>query len=156
MKASQKCFNIIKEFEGCKLAAYLCPAGKWTIGYGSTFYGDGTPVGKNRTLPTELAALELLKVTIVQFEKDVTSLVKVPITQNQFDALVSFAYNCGSDIDKDDIAEGLGDSTLLKKLNFGDYAGAAAEFHKWNKSGGKVSNGLIRRRKAEAELFLTP
>lgn len=154
MKTGERGLALIKEFEGCKLSAYQCPAGKWTIGYGSTFYGDGTPVGKGRTLPTKLAALELLKVTLVQFEKDVNSLVKVPITQNQFDALISFAYNLGSDIDKDDIAEGLGDSTLLKKLNNRDYFGAAAEFHKWNKESGKVSNGLVRRRKAESELFL--
>jgi len=156
MKTGERGLALIKEFEGCKLSAYQCPAGKWTIGYGSTFYGDGTPVGKGRTLPSELAALELLKVTLVQFEKDVNSLVKVPITQNQFDALISFAYNLGSDIDKDDIAEGLGDSTLLKKLNDRDYFGAAAEFHKWNKAGGKPLAGLTRRRNAEAELFLTP
>ncbi len=154
MKTGERGLALIKEFEGCKLSAYQCPAGKWTIGYGSTFYGDGTPVGKGRTLPTELAALELLKVTLVQFEKDVNSLVKVPITQNQFDALISFAYNLGSDIDKDDIAEGLGDSTLLKKLNNRDYFGAAAEFHKWDKAGGKPLAGLTRRRKAESELFL--
>ena len=154
MKTGERGLALIKEFEGCKLSAYQCPAGIWTIGYGSTRYGDGTPVSKGRTLPTELAALELLKVTLVQFEKDVNSLVKVPITQNQFDALISFAYNLGSDIDKDDIAEGLGDSTLLKKLNNRDYFGAAAEFHKWNKAGGKPLAGLTRRRKAEAELFL--
>ena len=156
MKTGERGLALIKEFEGCKLSAYQCPAGIWTIGYGSTRYGDGTPVGKGRTLPSELAALELLKVTLVQFEKDVNSLVKVPITQNQFDALISFAYNLGSDIDKDDIAEGLGDSTLLKKLNDRDYFGAAAEFHKWNKAGGKSLAGLTRRRNAEAELFLTP
>jgi lysozyme len=155
MKIGQRGLDLIKEFEGCKLKAYQCPAGVWTIGIGSTHYGDGTPVTKNRTLPNEGAALALLAATIGQYEKDVTSLVKVPINQNQFDALVSFAYNLGSDIDKDDIAEGLGDSTLLKKLNAGDYTGAANEFKKWNKSSGKSLAGLTRRREAESELFLS-
>ena len=155
MKIGEKGLALIKEFEGCKLQSYKCPAGVWTIGIGSTRYADGTPVKANQALPGEAAAMALLKDTITQYELDVTSLVKVPITQNQFDALVSFAYNFGSDIDKDDIAEGLGDSTLLKKLNVGDYAGAAKEFHKWNKSGGKPLAGLTRRRNAEAELFLS-
>jgi len=76
-----------------------------------------------------------------------------PTTQGQFDAMVSFAYNVGLDIDDDEIAEGLGDSTLLKKHLRGDYAGAKAEFAKWNKSKGKVLAGLTRRRAAEAALY---
>jgi len=86
-------------------------------------------------------------------ERDVRSLVKVTVNQNQFDALVCFAFNVGSDIDADSIAEGLGDSTLLKKLNAGDYAGAANEFTKWCRNDGKKMLGLYRRRMAEKLLF---
>jgi lysozyme len=148
MKASQKCFNIIKEFEGCKLAAYLCPAGKWTIGYGSTFYGDGTPVTKNRTLPTEKAAIALLAATIGQYEKAVNN-VGVELTQNEFDALVCLCYNIG--------AGNFEKSTLVKMLKAGNpKSEVAAQFLRWNKAGGKELAGLTRRRSAELELFLMP
>ena len=83
----------------------------------------------------------------------VNSLIKVPATQGQFDALVSFAYNVGLDIDEDTLAEGLGDSTLLRKFNAKDYAGCAAEFPKWNKAGGVVLNGLTKRRAGERAMF---
>ena len=88
-----------------------------------------------------------------QFERDVMSLVSSPMTQGQFDALVSFAYNCGSDIDADTKAEGLGDSTLLKKFNARDLDGTEIEWMKWVSPGSNVENGLRRRRKAELELF---
>jgi lysozyme len=91
---------------------------------------------------------------IWNFEEEVNYLLRVPVTQNQFDALVSFAYNVGSDIDTDTLAEGLGDSTLLKYLNAGNLGAAADEFPKWNKAKGKILPGLTRRRKAERELFL--
>ncbi|EDH9820259.1 TPA_asm: lysozyme, partial [Salmonella enterica subsp. enterica serovar Typhimurium] len=84
---------------------------------------------------------------LVGYENDVSRLVKVKLTQGQFDALVSFAYNLG--------ARTLSSSTLLRKLNSGDYAGAADEFLRWNKAGGKVLNGLTRRREAERALFLS-
>ena len=89
-------------------------------------------------------------------EEIVNNLLKTTVTQNQFNALVSFAYNVGSDIDADDIPEGLGDSTLLKKVNKNpNDLSIMAEFLKWNKSNGKVSNGLVKRRKLEAKLYFT-
>lgn len=154
MKISNNGLSLIKTFEGLELEAYPDPGtggAPWTIGYGHT----GSDVRKGLVW-TDAQADKALAQDVAQFERDVTSLVKVQINQNQFDALVSFAYNCGSDIDSDDIAEGLGDSTLLKKLNAGDYDGAANEFPKWNKSGGKVMSGLTKRRAAERSLFLTP
>ena len=149
MKISQNCIDLIRHFEGCKLVAYKCPADVWTIGYGHT-----QGVYEGMTI-TQGQADEMLRQEIARFERDVDGLIKIPSPlQCQFDALVSFAYNVGSDIDSDSIAEGLGDSTLLKKLNAGDIAGAAAEFPKWNRAGGKVSNGLIKRREAERRMFL--
>jgi lysozyme len=146
---------LIKEFEGLRLVAYLCTGKRWTIGYGTTVYADGTMVQEGDTC-TKSDAEAFLVTDVRHFAADVRSLVKVPVTNNQFCALVSFAYNVGSDIDADKIAEGLGDSTLLKKLNAGDIKGAADEFPKWNKSGGFVTPGLVRRREAERKLFLTP
>lgn len=89
----------------------------------------------------------LLKTGLVSYENDVLKIVKAKLTQGQFDALVSFAYNVGS--------RALSTSTLLKKLNAGDIKGAADEFLRWNKAGGKVMNGLTRRREAERALFLS-
>ncbi|MDX7778305.1 lysozyme [Aeromonas hydrophila] len=139
-------------FESCKLQAYPDPGSKngepWTIGWGHT-----GPEVKRGLVWTQQQADDTFLVDIACFERDVTNLVKVPLTQGQFDALVLFAYNVGSDIDADTIAEGLGDSTLLRKLNAGDYEGAALEFRKWNKNDGKVMRGLTRRRAAEECLF---
>lgn len=149
MKISQNCIDMIRHFEGCKLVAYKCPADVWTIGYGHT-----QGVHEGMTI-TQAQADDMLRQEIARFEREVESLIKIPSPlQCQFDALVSFAYNVGSDIDSDNLAEGLGDSTLLKKFNAGDIAGAAAEFPKWNRAGGKVSNGLINRRNAERRMFL--
>jgi lysozyme len=149
MRVSQDGIDLIKSFEGCKLEAYKCPAGVWTIGYGST--GAHVKEGMSITLAD---AERMLVNDLDRFERDVTWLAKVPLKQCQFDALVSFAYNVGSDIDSDAIAEGLGDSTLMRKLNSGDVSGSAEEFKKWNKAGGKVLSGLTRRREAERLLFL--
>lgn len=154
MKLSNNGKKLIKSFEKLELIAYPDPGtggAPWTIGWGHT--GPEVVPGLVWTPAQADAAFDR---DVAQFERDVTSLVKVPVNQNQFDALVSFAFNTGSDIDADTIAEGLGDSTLLKKLNAGDYDGAANEFLKWNKSGGRVMNGLTRRRNAERTLFLTP
>lgn len=150
MKISKAGLELIKKWEGCKLTAYLCSAGVLTIGYGHT----GSDVYKGMKI-TQAQADAFLQSDVIRFEKDVTSLVKVPVTQNQFDALVCFAFNLGSDIDADTIAEGLGDSTLLRKVNSKDFVGAAAEFVKWNKAGGKVLNGLTSRRIDESKLFLS-
>jgi lysozyme len=148
MKTGVRGLALIKEFEGCKLKAYQCPAGVWTIGIGSTHYGDGTPVTKNRTLPNEGAAMALLAATIGQYEKAVNAM-GVELTQNEFDALVCLCYNIG--------AGNFFKSTLVKMLKAGDdKAEIAQQFLRWDKSGGKPLAGLTRRRNAEAELFLTP
>ncbi|ELY5938888.1 lysozyme [Cronobacter malonaticus] len=146
MQTSEKGLALIKEFESCQLKAYRCPAGVWTIGYGWTQPVDGKPIsaGMEIDMPT---AERLLKSGLVGYENDVMKLVRVKLSQAQFDALVSFTYNVGS--------RNFSTSTLLKKLNAGDYVGAADEFLRWNKSRGKVLNGLVRRRAAERELFLS-
>lgn len=147
MKLGQAGLNLIKEFEGLYLTAYKCPAGVWTIGFGTTGKVDGKAIGKGMKITKEKAE-QLLRKDVEQFEQSVDNLVKVPINQNQFDALVSFAYNVGSGA--------LKGSTLLKKLNQKNYQGAADEFLKWNKAGGKILAGLRRRREAERKLFLKP
>lgn len=146
MQTSEKGIALIKEFEGCKLTAYQDSVGVWTIGYGWTQPVDGKPIRAGMTIKQETAE-RLLKTGLVSYESDVSRLVKVDLTQGQFDALVSFTYNLG--------ARSLSTSTLLRKLNGGDYAGAADEFLRWNKAGGKVLNGLTRRREAERALFLS-
>jgi len=157
-KLNQATIDLIKEFEGLRLEAYPDPRPNnpiWTIGYGTIRYPNGTPVKKGDKI-TQAQAEEYLRKDLENFITDVEKLLKVTLNDNQFGALVSFAYNVGSDIDSDTIAEGLGDSTLLKKLNAGDFAGALAEFPKWNKAEGKVLPGLTRRRLAEQKLFSTP
>ncbi|HCT5190022.1 lysozyme [Enterobacter cloacae] len=145
MQTSDKGISLIKQFEGCKLTAYQDSVGVWTIGYGWTQPVDGKPIRAGMTIKQETAE-RLLKTGLVSYESDVSRLVKVGLTQGQFDALVSFTYNLG--------ARSLSTSTLLRKFNAGDYAGAADEFLRWNKAGGKVLNGLTRRREAERALFL--
>jgi lysozyme len=112
----------------------------WTIGWGCT---KGITEGM---IWTKAKAEQELRKEVRRHTVDIDELVTVPLTQNQYDALASFQYNTG----------GLAKSTLLKKLNKEDYAGAAAEFAKWNKAGGKVWPGLVTRRAKEAELFLKP
>ncbi|QNQ23523.1 lysozyme [Enterobacter roggenkampii] len=146
MQTSDKGIALIKQFEGCKLTAYQDSVGVWTIGYGWTQPVDGKPIRAGMTIKQETAE-RLLKTGLVRYESDVSRLVKVGMTQGQFDALVSFTYNLG--------ARSLSTSTLLRKLNTGDYAGAADEFLRWNKAGGKALNGLTRRREAERALFLS-
>lgn len=155
MQLSQTGIDMIQFFEGLELKAYLCSAGKPTIGYGHT--GPDVKLGM---VITKQRADELFRQDIKKFEKEVASLLQVPVTQNQFDALVSFAFNVGSDIDADTIAEGLGDSTLLKLVNRKDWEGAAKEFLKWNKARNPKTKklepvaGLTKRRRAEHLLFL--
>lgn len=146
MQTSDKGIALIKQFEGCKLTAYQDSVGIWTIGYGWTQPVDGKPIRAGMTIKQETAE-RLLKTGLVSYESDVSRLVKVGLTQGQFDALVSFTYNLG--------VRSLSTSALLRKLNAGDYAGAADEFLRWNKAGGKVLNGLTRRREAERALFLS-
>lgn len=139
MRTSQKGIDLIKKFEGCRLEAYKCPAGIWTIGYGHT---KGV---KDGMIITQEQAEEFLREDLRIFEQTVESCVKVPLSQNQFDALVSFCYNCGSGA--------LRTSTLLRLLNEGNYSSAADQFLRWNKAGGKVLVGLTRRREEEREMF---
>jgi GH24 family phage-related lysozyme (muramidase) len=139
MKISNRGVELIKQFEGCRLKAYKCPAGVWTIGYGHT-----KGVYEGQTI-TNAQATTYLKNDVIKFEKAVNDLVKVRITQNMFDALVSFAYNLGPGA--------LKNSTLLKSLNCEDYVKASLEFAKWNKAGGKVLSGLVKRRSLEKKLF---
>lgn len=140
---NHKAIELIKKFEGCKLKAYLCPANVPTLGYGHT---DGVKLGD---VITEAEAERLLINDLMQLEAQVKRLLTKPVTDNQLGALVSFAYNVG--------VGNLKSSTILKKVNSGDYL-AADEFLKWNKAtvNGKktVLSGLTNRRKAERELFL--
>lgn len=140
MKISSRGIDLIKKYEGLRLDAYLCPAGVWTIGYGTT---KGVKKGDKIT---QQAAEKLLADDLTKFEIGVTCPVTVPLSQNQFDALVSFAYNVG--------LGALRSSTLLRLLNAGDYKGAADQFRRWNKAGGKELAGLTRRRADEAALFM--
>ena len=139
MEISQEGLSLIKKFEGCELEAYKCAAGVWTIGYGST---NGVEEGME--ISQERADMLLLE-DVEVFEEAVNKLVEVPLEQNQFDALVSWTFNLGS--------TNLKNSTLLKVLNDKDYEGVPAQIKRWNKAGGKVLQGLIRRREAEALLF---
>ena len=140
MQTSQKGIDLIKQFEGCRLLAYKCPAGVWTIGYGHTY---GVKSGQKIS---QKQAEEFLKEDLKSFEAAVSKYVKVNLTQSQFDALVSFSFNVGS--------EALRTSTLLKLLNQGKYEEAAEQFDRWVFASFKKLDGLVRRRKAEKELFL--
>jgi lysozyme len=145
MTTSDRGIELIQKFEGFRDDAYICPAGKPTIGFGTTQYGEGRPV-KIGDKVTYDQAVELLKADVVHFENCIRKLVKVPLTQNRFDALVSFTYNLG--------CGALERSTLLKKLNVNpDDPAIRWEFHKWNKGGGHILEGLTRRRFAEADLY---
>jgi lysozyme len=147
-KISQGGIDLIKKFEGLKLKPYLCSAGVPTIGYGNTFYETGKKVTLNDPVITEKRAEELLAHLLVSFEKYVDSYCRDDISQNQFDALVSFAYNLGPN--------SLKASTLLKKVNANPSDPTIkAEFLKWTKAGGRVLKGLVLRREAEAALYFS-
>jgi len=145
MTTSQTGINLITSFEDLELKAYLCPAGVWTIGFGTTVYPDGTKVKKGDTCTAEQAKA-YFAYDLKRFENAVNSGLIIAANQNQFDALVSLTYNIGE--------KALKKSTLLAKLNKGDFAGAAEQFAVWNIGGGKVLKGLVRRRAAERDLFL--
>ena len=140
MKISNNGLDLVKHFEGLVLKAYKCPAGVWTIGYGHT--KDVQP-GDSWS---EDHADHMLEVEMEEYEKYINDLVEVELNQNQFDAMVSWVYNLG--------VGNLQSSTLLKVLNAGDYAGVPEQIMRWNKAGGKVLEGLTRRRQAEADLFV--
>jgi lysozyme len=133
--------NLVKHFEGLKLTRYYCPSGKLTIGYGHT--GKGTRKQKI-TIPE---AEKLLEQDLSVFQKVVTNNVKVPLTNSQFGALVSFSFNVGEGAFKK--------STVLKKLNSGNYKLASQEMLRWTRDSRKrILPGLVRRRAAEVKLFL--
>lgn len=132
--------DLIKKWEGLRLKAYKCPAGVWTIGYGHT--GDV----KKGDVITEHQAEAILDVDLDKFERGAENLLDVQVSDNEFAALVSFAFNLG--------VGALGRSTLLKLVNAGDKVGAGAQFMKWTYAAGKVVPGLVKRRAAERELFL--
>ena len=139
MTYSQDGLHLTEQFEGCKLEAYLDSVGVPTIGYGHT---HGVTLGMTCT---QEQAEEWLLEDVQAAVNAVNSMVRVPLTQQEFDALVDFTFNLGSG--------SLQHSTLLRLLNSGDYQGAAGEFEKWDKAGGKVLAGLLRRRQAEEEMF---
>lgn len=139
MKIGNKGLELIKHFEGCELEAYKCPAGVWTIGYGHT---KGVEEGD---VWSESHADHMLEVELEEYENYVNTAVEVPLSQNQFDALVSWVYNLGP--------TNFNSSTMLKVLNAGDYSEVGNQMLRWNKAGGKVLEGLTRRRQAEADLF---
>ena len=158
MKINQTGIDLIKSFEGLELNAYPDPATgnePVTIGYGTTIYPNGKKVRMGDKC-TEKQAYDYLVYDVNKFAEQVRPLIKKQLTDNQFSALVSFAYNVGPDIDADNIAEGLGDSTLLKKVNVNpNDVSIGSEFLKWNKANGKVMRGLTRRRAAESKLYFT-
>ena len=140
MSAKSIAIEIIKPFESCKLIAYLCPAGVWTIGWGAT----GPEIVKGLVWTQEQADNRLM-LDVVRFERGVKALVKVPLKDNQLGALISFAYNVG--------LGNLQASTLLRLLNSGHFKEASEQFLRWNKAGGKVLKGLTRRRQIEQGVF---
>lgn len=145
LKTSPQGLAIIKKFEGFRAKPYACPAGVATIGYGSTYYADGKPVKLTDAPVTEAQAQELLQATLAKYEACVNGAVKMPINQNQFDALVSFTYNVG--------CSAFRNSTMLHLFNQGYAPQAAAQFYRWTRGDGKVLAGLVSRRAAERALF---
>lgn len=159
MKISEAGIQLIKAFEGCHNTPYKCPAGLWTIGYGHVLYPDqarlktperalyGIKDEHNRTFEYDEID-SLLEKDLERYEAGVLRLCHASNDrQSHFDAIVSFAFNLG--------LGNLQSSTLRMKYNRGDYEGAADEFLKWNKCGGKALAGLTRRRSAERALFLS-
>lgn len=146
MEPSDNCLQIIRACEGFSAIPYRCPAGITTIGYGSTRYPDGRAVAMTDPAISQADADWMMRATLAaEYAPAVGRYVTVPLTQGQFDALVDFAYNAG--------AQNLRTSTLLRKLNAGDYQGAADEFARWVNGGGHELPGLVKRRALERDLF---
>lgn len=148
MKTNQRGIDLLKSYEGLRLKAYLCPAQIPTIGYGATTYEDGSKVTLKDTLITVQRAEDILKHHLRTFETAVDSSISASLNENQFSALVSLCYNIGPGNFKK--------STLVMLIEKGDLQGAADQFLVWNKGGGVILEGLLKRRKAERALFLTP
>ena len=140
MNISKEGLSLIKKFEGCEIEADLCPAGVWTIGFGHTKdVKEGDKINKEE-------ADYLLQEEMIEYESYINDFVEVPLNQNQFDALCSWVYNLGP--------TNLKNSTMLRVLNEEKYADVPQEIKRWNKAGGEVLDGLIKRREAEAKMFL--
>ena len=148
MKLDKSGYDLIKSFEGLSLKPYKCSAGIATIGYGNTYYENNVKVQMSDAVITKQRAEDLLKLNADRFAVKVSNIVHKPITQNQFNSLVSFAYNLGSGA--------LASSTLLKLVNINpNDAMIAKEFLKWNKAGGKPIQGLTNRRIKESAFYFT-
>lgn len=138
--------SLIKKYEGCKLTAYKCPAGVWTIGYGNTFYENGSTVKPGDKITQERADQLFRNILEKKFVEPIRKLIVSDINDNMFSAIVSFTYNVG--------IGNLKSSTLLKKVNANPYDQTISlEFKKWVKSAGKVLPGLVRRRESESDLY---
>ena len=150
MEISQEGVTLIKHYEGCpkdtdgNAVSYRCPANKPTIGYGSLKLIDGSPVKDNMSI-TMQEAEDLLTHELKQYQEYINDMVKVPLKQNEFDALVSWVFNLGP--------SNLSSSTLLNRLNNKMWDDVPNQIKRWNKAGGEVKQGLVRRREAEALLF---
>lgn len=148
MKLNKKGIELMHQFEGLSLNAYICPAGVPTIGYGNTYYESGRKVQIGDSITKERAE-KIFEWVADSFAIRVRQLVKKQLNENQFSALVSFTYNLG--------VANLKSSTLLKKVNVNPNDPTIFnEFLKWNKAGGKVLTGLTRRRQAEGNLYFEP
>ena len=144
MKTSDAGIALIKRWEGERLTAYLCPAGVWTIGVGHTAaMGDPAPVSGMRITADESTAI--LRRDLSRVEQDIGAVVTVPLSKRQFDTLVSFVFNVGIGAFRK--------STLLKKLNAGQFESVPSELMKWTRVNGQVNQGLVNRRKAEADYW---
>ena len=144
MRISENGIEFIRQLEGEKLTAYPDIVGIWTIGVGHTGFVDGKPVARGMAITKEKSK-EILTEDLKRFESAVNDAVKVTLTQNQFDALVSLAFNIGEGA--------FARSTLVNKLNAGDKKGAAEQFLVWKNAGGRVSQGLLNRRQKEKAMF---
>ena len=144
MQMSRAGIQMLVNFEGFHHQAYRCPAQVWTIGFGTTVYPDGRRVQQGDECSWE-QALSYKMHMLKKFERVVQEAIHVPLTQSQFEALVSLAYNIGPHAFKT--------STLVKKLNAGDYVAAAEQFLRWNKVGSQVVQGLVNRRQQEKIWF---
>lgn len=146
MMMTEEGISLIKKYEGCKLTAYKCPAGVWTIGYGNTFYEDGSTVKPGDKITQERADQLFRNILEKKFLEPVRKLIVSDINDNMFSAIVSFTYNVG--------IGNLKSSTLLKKVNANpNDQTISLEFKKWVKSAGKVLPGLVRRRESESDLY---
>jgi lysozyme len=148
MKLNNAGYQLICEFEGLRLKPYLCSAKVPTIGYGNTYYPNGKRVTLLDEPITKEYAFEIFKVIADKFARRVLSMVKKPLTQNQFNALVSFAYNVGTGA--------FSTSTLLKKVNANpNDLTIQNEFARWTRANGKIVNGLVNRRKKESDVYFS-